>query len=159
MIYRPLIDRFMEKVELIPFHDCWEWMAQLNNKGYGVIWVSTKDGCHLAHRISYTLFVGNVPAGKFVCHKCDNPSCVNPRHLWLGSAKENTGDMMSKNRVAKGLMQVGRRKLSVDDVRAIRAEYKRGVLGYGLKAIAKRRDMSVSAIRAIVTSQTWWYID
>ena len=75
---------------------CWEWQGYRNPLGYGRM---RKDGKkHLAHRISYTLFVGEIPEGKMLCHKCDNPSCVNPDHLFVGTNQDNVSDCIAKGR-------------------------------------------------------------
>ena len=84
--------RFFEKRE----NGCWEWKNWLNNRGYGVFCVERKN--QYAHRYSWELHNGKIPEGKFVCHKCDNPKCVNPDHLFLGVAKIDVRDCISKGR-------------------------------------------------------------
>ncbi len=76
---------------------CWEWTGSFSQNGYGRFSIHPK--CYKAHRISYFLMHGEIPEDKFVCHKCDNPACVNPQHLYLGTAKENTHDMIEKGRL------------------------------------------------------------
>lgn len=75
---------------------CWEWQLSKHRQGYGNIMYKGK-AC-LAHRISYHVFKGNVPINMLVCHKCDNPSCINPEHLFLGTQSDNVKDMYNKNR-------------------------------------------------------------
>lgn len=98
---RPAVDRFWEKVDKKTDNDCWEWKAyKISNKPgreYGYFdFGGGVDG--LAHRFSYILHYGEIPDGMEVCHRCDNPKCVNPKHLFLGSHQDNMDDMMKKNR-------------------------------------------------------------
>lgn len=72
-----------------------------------------------AHRVSYEEFIGPIPEGMYVCHSCDTPSCINPRHLWLGTHAQNQQDRIRKGRSAKG--EDFKRKLTESDIREIRA--------------------------------------
>lgn len=75
---------------------CWIWNSKKNKAGYGLIKI---DGSYKrAHRVSYELFIGEIPDGLLVCHKCDVRECINPDHLFIGTHKENTQDMISKGR-------------------------------------------------------------
>ena len=87
--------RFYEKFEEKE-NGCWEWNAHKNKKGYGVISVDGKP--EYAHRISYMIFNGKISEGLIIRHICDNPKCVNPNHLILGTHKDNMLDMMNRNR-------------------------------------------------------------
>ncbi len=76
---------------------CWIWTYALSPSGYGAFQWDGKR--RRSHRIAYQIAFGEIPEDKLVCHKCDNPSCVNPQHLFLGSPKQNTQDMIYKGRL------------------------------------------------------------
>ena len=101
---KSLAERFHEKFIVNEENACWEWQASRNRKGYGRIGDEngSKGKTILAHRASYELFIGQIPEGMLVMHKCDNPRCVNPYHLKAGTAKENTLDMLQKEREQQG---------------------------------------------------------
>ncbi len=91
---KSIASRFLKKVS--KSNDCWNWKAGKNPAGYGRFNVSGKN--ELAHRVSYKIHIGKIPAGLYVLHSCDNPSCVNPEHLWIGSGSDNIRDMDKKGR-------------------------------------------------------------
>lgn len=88
--------RFWSHVNINDLFSCWEWNGACNENGYGNF--SVKYKMYKAHRMAYILTFGNIPNGLFVCHKCDNPSCCNPSHLFLGTNQDNVTDMVKKGR-------------------------------------------------------------
>ena len=93
---KPLSERFWGKVDKRSLDECWPWMAYRNSGGYGKIKVDGK--CLSAHRISWILHFGPIPKGMCVLHHCDNPSCMNPYHLFIGSPADNAADRGAKGR-------------------------------------------------------------
>ena len=98
MNIRPVDLRTAFERKVVRTERCWSWNGFKNNRGgYGVIHYSHSQKM-LAHRAAYVLFKGPIPIGKLVCHSCDNPSCVNPDHLWIGTDRDNTLDAFAKGR-------------------------------------------------------------
>lgn len=129
----------MQKVEKTD--GCWLWTGRLTAKGYGDFSVKKKPV--RAHRMSWNLFRGEIPLGMNVLHSCDNPTCVNPDHLFVGTQLANMHDMIAKGRkvVARG-EQHGNSKLTVEQVAAIRESTGRGAdIGkrYGIGAMQVSR--------------------
>lgn len=114
-----LRSRFKAKYRVVSDSGCWEWTASLAGKGYGQIKIPGKRAQLYAHRLSYLLHHGPIEVGKEVLHKCDNPKCVNPDHLRVGTCAENQYDMMLKGRSLFGERNA-QAIITEADVRAIR---------------------------------------
>ena len=152
---KPLIERFEAKFKKTS--GCWIWAANKNNKGYGLIRPGGLAPKQLAHRVSYSLYIGEIPDNTEVMHVCDTPLCVNPEHLKLGTHAENMSDMWSKNRARPGRVvgsQQGGSKLTEDDVREIRRARMRGT---SCKALAKEFNISFSTVSDVCT-RSWLHV-
>jgi hypothetical protein len=143
---RPQLTRFLDKI--IKTDTCWIWTACRSRAGYAKF-----DGT-LAHRVSYRLFKGELAKGQLVMHSCDNPLCVNPDHLSIGTNADNSRDMVNKGRQAFG-ERSPKAKLTNEQVAAIRELYIPGYGGYGCHRLAKDFGVSKATIRSIVHSRTW----
>lgn len=93
--------RFSEKYEVDAVSGCWLWVGSIMHKGYGVLQFDGRT--ERAHRVAHILFVGPIPEGLCVLHRCDVRSCVNPDHLWLGTIADNNRDKKEKGRESRGV--------------------------------------------------------
>lgn len=118
--------RFMLHVEKT--HTCWIWIGAQSH-GYGVFYITPRRHVR-AHRFSFELHSGaEIPVGLMVCHRCDNPLCVNPDHLFLGTARDNFADAVSKGRIDPKAVPEGRRfKAGVPQPRQAAPRCRRGHL-------------------------------
>ena len=156
----PIEDRFWLKVQKT--ESCWLWQGGTAGFGYGTLCV----GSHLdnslqripAHRFSWQLHYGPIPEGREVCHNCptgDNPSCVNPAHLFLDSHKGNMLDAQAKGRMPRGERN-GQAKLSEEDVMEIRRLRLEERVRVGV--LAERFQVNRHTIYKIVTGKRWKHV-
>lgn len=145
---RSRFEKFFEKKNE---DECWLWTGFTRTGagyGYGSFSYGPKKARKrmMANRVSYLLYVGAIPEGQLVCHKCDTPACVNPKHLFLGTHQENMDDMKSKGRSP---VSITRSKLSWEDVDAIRASNESGIV------LARRYNVAKSTISEIRKGHIW----
>lgn len=161
----PLRERIQNNIKVSAETGCWEW-SKAKWHDYGLIVVHGKT--RRAHRVSYEEYVGPIPAGMVVCHRCDNPPCVNPSHLFAATQKENIRDAISKGRkllnphdnpafrvaVKDGKTKVFGSKnsqsvLNEDDVRLIRSSNEPA------EFLARYFSVNIKTIKDIVKKRTW----
>ena len=141
-------DRFWAKVDKTD--SCWLWTAAKVRHGYGLFhWPQgDRQAQGTAHRYSWRLHRGEIPAEMFVLHRCDNPSCVNPDHLFLGTHRENMKDKMAKGRWNTG----HGKRIAPDTVRLIRREVNNGT---SRGAMARRLGVSATMVSEICSGKRW----
>lgn len=135
--------------------ECWNWTGSCIKSGYGQIWVNGK--MPLVTRVSWEMHRGPIPDGLFVCHKCDNPKCFNPDHLFLGTAKDNSDDKHKKGRAnnpakARFGEQHGMSKLTLDAVREIRSRTSKPI------HLAEKFGVSERCIEDVLIRKTWKHV-
>lgn len=135
-------------------YGCWGWLGHHDRAGYGRLQIGNRS--KHAHRVSWELHNGPIPAGSWVLHRCDNPPCCNPAHLFLGDQAANVADMVSKgrNRALMGELHPNA-KLTEGDVREIRRAHESGATNYKLAEMygCSRRNISL-----IVRGLAWKHI-
>jgi len=148
--------RFVEKI--LVDDGCWLWMASKQSKGYGQF--RYNGTTKRAHRVSWELFVGEIPSGLCVLHHCDEPSCVNPAHLFLGTPLDNTRDMIRKGRDKHDPPQIGEEhhnsKVTELDVIRMRELYSSG--NYRYTDLAAIFNISKITVGNIIRKETWTHI-
>lgn len=132
--------------------ECWPWVGVVLRNGYGQFYTGGKT--LLAHRAVYQLTHGAVPGDLLVCHRCDNRSCVNPAHLFLGTPADNSRDMAAKGRAAAG-ERSGVNKVTDADVLEIR---RLAAAGHRQRDIAARFGIAQGNVGFIVRRETWRHV-
>lgn len=177
------IERFWNGVDRMGDDDCWDWTGHRSPSGYGRITIDYKG--YRTNRLAWMVTNGPIPDGLFACHKCDNPACCNPKHLFLGTHDDNMRDMAEKGRSALGdrngsrlyperlargdknfyrmfpecALQGEKSPLAVLDdqtVRLIRFVYGNG--GYTLTGLGKIFGVSFSTIHLIIKNKRWGHL-
>lgn len=149
-----LQDSFDEKWVSIPETSCWWWVGVANKAGYGRI---KRGGKQLyAHRVSHELHIGPIPEGMMVLHRCDNPCCVNPDHLFLGTHQDNMDDRAAKGRTSHTSRNQGEAchaaKLNEQYVRIVRNSTASAAVTAGFFGVSE------TTIRNIRSGKTWGHV-
>ena len=140
---KPVAERFWAKVNKTA--GCWLWLA--GGVRYGMFGIDREN--KQAHRVAYELTYGPIPSGMYVCHRCDNPRCVRPDHLFLGTQADNLADAASKGRMFKPRNELsGMAKFSDSEIRRMRALYAKGL--FTQVALAERFGLSRSHAQAVL---------
>ena len=130
---------------------CWQWTAHVDRDGYGHI--AYQGTSKLSHRVSWIIHNGEIPRGMLVCHHCDNPTCVRPSHLFLGTTLDNSRDTVSKGRSLYGSKNQ-KAKLTWKSVIAIRRQA--SSLGcYAASILAKQYGLSCNRMRDAIVGRSW----
>lgn len=145
------IARFWSKVAKVD--GCWLWPGPFGRRGYGIFRVNNAGV--RAHRFSWALSNKQSPEGFFVCHHCDNPPCVNPAHLFIGTPRDNAQDMMVKGRDRSVGSRHALHKLTEDAVRAIRVR----ALTETQESLAREFGCSQSAVSLAFLRKKWKHVE
>lgn len=152
-----LPERLWQRVDKT--ESCWNWTGKRSRKGYGQIRFQGQR--ILVHRVSWELAYGPIPPGQYVLHRCDNPSCVRPDHLFLGSLADNNHDMDMKGR-SRRIGSPGEKnsasKLTDEQVQMIRDTHKPRDRTYGTTALARQFNVTIGAIQRVVHHHTWKHV-
>jgi hypothetical protein len=155
---RTIEEYFAQRVSIDLLTGCWNWKSVLDKNGYGKCKssiVARKLNECSAHRGAYRHYIGEIPNGMHVCHKCDNPSCVNPEHLFLGTHDDNMEDRQRKNRTAKVQGEAhGKAKLTEKQIKEIRQL--QGQIS--AEKVARQYGIAESTVYPIWTRKSWSHI-
>lgn len=152
MLNLKIVNRFWSKVKGGNPNECWEWQRGKTHDGYGVFGLHRKN--MRAHRVAWKIINGKIPTNLHVLHRCDNPGCVNPAHLFLGTNDDNIADRQAKKRQAKGT-GINCVRLTENDVLKIRVMLANGI---SERKVANIFGVSRGAIQGIKYNITWRHV-
>lgn len=155
--FQPTSDQDLAKAMLfnrsrLTENGCWEWTAGLGSGGYGLFYYKNQN--QRAHRVSYQIYTGEIPAGMVICHSCDNPRCINPDHLRAGTMKDNALDREARGRRDVKGEQIGTSKLTEADVMAIKARP-----DLGPTALGAMYGVGPNQVWLIRTGRSWKHLN
>lgn len=154
-IYKRISEKNRFFLKILKTKNCWIWIGYKDKRGYGKFYSVVGT---LAHRFSYFFHKGEIPKGMFVCHYCDNPTCVNPKHLWLGTGSDNQIDCVRKGRANRNSPmgeKNGLSKFKNEDVIKIRQMFHEGK---SQAEIAKLFKCHQTNIHYILSGKTWKHV-
>lgn len=158
-IYESIKERLETNFTINPDKGCYEWTGYCDKQGYGKITIDSKT-CKV-HRVSYTLYKGEIPEGMLIRHTCDNKICFNPEHLLVGTHQDNTDDMVSRGRrvTSPSCFKKGEAHskaiLTLEKVKEIRKQIAKGLKYGDIKLMAEKYGVSNTTIGDIVNNKTW----
>jgi len=152
-VKKPILEKFNKKYD-IDNTGCWIWNGTKDKDGYGRSFFNYTP--YLANRLSYELFKGTIPKGLFVCHECDNPSCVNPEHLFLGTHQDNMDDMVAKGRSPKQRGEAASTHVLTEK----QAQYILDFHHYhgSLTMLAKKFGVDISTVFYVKSGKSWSHL-
>lgn len=141
-------------------NECWEWPGHRNRHGYGVLQAFGRNGKHMfAHRLIWEQYAGPIAEGMLVLHHCDNPACIRPTHLFLGTQSDNMRDCARKGRTGRNGLSgeaIATHKLTEVEVREIRALHNPRTMG--CTRLARKYGVSSAAIKKIINGKSWAHV-
>jgi hypothetical protein len=137
---------FEEKYTPEPNTGCWIWLQRMDKMGYGVAFFGPNRGGQLAHRVAYELLVGPIPEGKYLCHKCDTPLCINPQHMFIGDDSSNLRDCVRKERCGTA---------KITNAKAVEIRQLKRTGEYTNKQLGEMFGIGVTAVRSVVNRRSW----